>query len=89
MDKGRSVGSGLSISVASIELRDQATPTFAPSEEIEPRIIGTTGTTVVGFARYVDKFFSSNPSQPSFVRAHAGAQRGGGPKGLGGRSTVV
>ena len=42
-------------------LRGQTTP---PSEEIEPRIIGTTGTTLVGASGYVDRFFSSERGLP-------------------------
>jgi hypothetical protein len=35
-----------------------------PPEELEPRIIGTTGTIVTGFSGYVDRFFSSERGLP-------------------------
>jgi hypothetical protein len=39
--------------------------TTAPSsEEVEPRIIGTTGTTVTGFSGHIDRFFSSERGLP-------------------------
>lgn len=35
------------------------------SEDLEPRIIGAAGTTVVGFSGYVDKFFSPETGLPT------------------------
>lgn len=43
----------------------QTTPVPAQSEDLEPRIIGTAGTTMVGMAGYVDKFFSSERVLPT------------------------
>jgi hypothetical protein len=40
------------------------TPALAQAEEIEPRIIGERGTTLVGFAGFVDKFYSSEEILP-------------------------
>lgn len=37
---------------------------FAQAEEIEPRIVGERGTTLVGFAGFVDKFYSSEEVLP-------------------------
>jgi hypothetical protein len=34
------------------------------SEEVEPRFIGTTGTTMTGVSGYVDRFFSSERGRP-------------------------
>jgi len=39
----------------------QTQPTVSPaaaSEDIEPRVIGTTGTTTLGFGGFIDRFFS-------------------------------
>ncbi len=52
----------LSISVATAGLKAQAAPEAAQSEELQPRIIGTTGTMKIGFAGYADRFFSSENS---------------------------
>jgi hypothetical protein len=40
------------------------TTTLTPSEEIEPRVIGTRGTMLTGFSGYVDRFFSSERDLP-------------------------
>lgn len=40
----------------------QATP--ETSEELEPRVIGATGTMLTGFSGYVDRFFSSERDLP-------------------------
>lgn len=36
----------------------------SPSEEVEPRVIGTRGTMLTGFSGYVDRFFSSERELP-------------------------
>ena len=41
-----------------------AMPALAQSEEIEPRTIGERGTTLVGLAGFIDKFYSSEEVLP-------------------------
>ena len=43
----------------------QAQTGAPPNEDVEPRIIGTTGTTSLGFSGYVDKFFSPESRLPT------------------------
>jgi hypothetical protein len=45
--------------------QSQATPPQVTSEEIEPRTIGTTGTTMIGLAGYVDGLSSSERALPT------------------------
>ena len=42
----------------------QAQTTPQSSEEVEPRTIGTTGTTMTGFSGYIDRFFSPEDGLP-------------------------
>lgn len=46
-------------------LEHQAISSQAASEDIEPRVIGTPGTTIVGFSGYVDRFSSSERGLPT------------------------
>jgi hypothetical protein len=44
-----------------VAARAQPSPTASPaiaSEDIEPRVTGTTGTTLLGFGGFIDRFFS-------------------------------
>ena len=50
---------------ATANAQEQATPDQPPSEEIEPRVIGTPGTMMVGFAGYVDRFGSPDNELPT------------------------
>jgi hypothetical protein len=47
----------------------------APAEDIEPRVIGTAGTTLVGLSGYVDAFFSSERDLPFNYSAQVDAGR--------------
>lgn len=55
----------LSMSVAAVDLRAQDAPARTQPEELQPRVIGTAGTTMVGIAGFVDKFFSSERVLPT------------------------
>jgi hypothetical protein len=48
----------------------QPTSGDVASEDIEPRMIGTAGTTMIGLAGYVDKFVSPETSLPTNYAAH-------------------
>ena len=51
-----------------------ATPSSA-SEDIEPRTIGVTGTTMIGFSGFVDRFFSSERGMPTNYTAQVDVGR--------------
>ena len=60
--------------------QEQATPDQTPaedtlSEEIEPRVIGTAGTLMIGFAGYVDQFASAENGSPITYTAQVDAGR--------------
>jgi hypothetical protein len=64
--RASSIGVATLLFVASVaSAHAQTTSARVTSEEIEPRTIGTTGTTMIGLAGYVDRFFSSEDTLPT------------------------
>jgi len=57
----RAINIALTVMMWTSAANAQTTPA---TEELEPRIIGTTGTIVTGFSGYIDRFFSSEESLP-------------------------
>ena len=62
----------LSISISVAAQQEQSAPqnNLIASEDLEPRTIGSSGTTLVGIAGYVDKFSSSEDTLPWTYTLH-------------------
>lgn len=63
--------------IGAAALHGQAAPANNPitSEDLEPRTIGSSGTTLVGIAGYVDKFSSSENTFPGSYTVHVDVTR--------------
>lgn len=53
------------VSSVSLFAQDQGPQVQMPSEDVEPRVIGRPGTTLIGFYGYVDRFFSNEDVFPT------------------------
>lgn len=60
---------------AAVHAQIPAAGTPVASEEIEPRVIGTTGTMTIGLAGYVDRFFSSERNLATHYTANVDVGR--------------
>jgi hypothetical protein len=65
----------LSIGVIALQAQGSSASGQATSEDLEPRTIGSSGTTLVGFAGYVDKFWSSENTFPGTYTVHVDVTR--------------
>lgn len=67
----------LSTPITVVAQQGQATPQNdqISSEDLEPRTIGSSGTTLVGIAGYVDKFSSSEDTFPGAYTVHVDVTR--------------
>jgi hypothetical protein len=57
----RAIAIALTVLASSVAHAQTTTPA---SEEVEPRTVGTTGTTMTGFSGYIDRFFSPEDGLP-------------------------
>ena len=58
----RAIAIALTVLASTTAAKAQTAP--PSSEDVEPRIVGTAGTTVTGFSGYIDRFFSSERGLP-------------------------